>query len=148
MTSMSAPATTLDQVENELSQLIETLIHLGVQVHDYAGTAESQLGLSNNINKVVEHLQKLHNTDLNIPIPVDVVNYIEDGRNPDIYTREFVEVVRKLNQFLRGKQLGFKYAQSTLGQKIVNEFPELKEQVENIKKRTFIETVPMGTNSS
>lgn len=41
-------------------------------------------------------------------IPIDVISYIEDGRNPDIYTREFIEVNAKSNARLKGKMLGFK----------------------------------------
>lgn len=29
--------------------------------------------------------------------------YIENGRNPDVYTREFVELTGKQNQYINGK---------------------------------------------
>ncbi|GMG23572.1 unnamed protein product [Ambrosiozyma monospora] len=136
-TDLSTP---LGSLQEELSSLIETFIHLGVQVHDFKATEEAKLGLSNNINKVVAQLKDLSNRkDLsNVSIPLEIINYIEDGRNPDIYTREFVEVVRKINQHLNGKSLAFEKFQNMLGHSIVKEFPDLEKQVEEITKRTKV----------
>ncbi|QPG77132.1 hypothetical protein FOA43_004536 [Brettanomyces nanus] len=135
------PDTALGNVQNELSDIIETFVHLGVQVHDFQGTEEAKLGLANNINKVVSELEKLSDKpDLkSIAIPLDIINYVEDGRNPDIYTREFVEVVRKLNQYLNGKSLALQNFRNTLGAAIKQEFPELADQVDDIKARTDLD---------
>jgi hypothetical protein len=40
-------------------------------------------------------------------VPPELLEYVENGRNPDIYTREFVELVRRGNQLMRGKTAGF-----------------------------------------
>lgn len=132
------PKNPLTTLQNELADIIETFIHLGVQVHDFQGTDEARLGLANNMNKVVSELQQLTKRDdlKNIQIPLDIINYVEDGRNPDIYTREFVEVVRKMNQYLNGKSLALESFRDTLGNSIKQAFPELSEEVEDIEKRT------------
>ncbi|VEU22053.1 DEKNAAC103091 [Brettanomyces naardenensis] len=136
--SRSSKNSPLDSLQDDLSEIIETFVHLGVQVHDFQGTQEAKIGLANNINKVVSELQRLSDKpDLkNIAIPLDIINYVEDGRNPDIYTREFVEVVRKLNQYLNGKSLALQRFRDTLSTCIKQEFPELADEVENIKERT------------
>ena len=36
-------------------------------------------------------------------IPQDVLEYVEDGLNPDKYTRRFVNMLMKDNQFVNGK---------------------------------------------
>lgn len=132
------PKNPLTTLQNELADIIETFIHLGVQVHDFQGTDEARLGLANNMNKVVSELQQLTKRDdlKSIQIPLDIINYVEDGRNPDIYTREFVEVVRKMNQYLNGKSLALESFRDTLGNSIEQAFPELSEEVEDIEKRT------------
>ncbi|KAH3665577.1 hypothetical protein OGAPHI_003764 [Ogataea philodendri] len=127
-------------VESELSSTIETLIHLSVQVHDFQGTDEAKTGLSNNINKLIAQLQSLASTkglDY-VAVPLEIVNYIEDGRNPDIYTREFVDVVRKINQYLNGKSIAFQQFRDTLGAKIKAEFPDLEQEVNLIQSRTSL----------
>ncbi|KAG7894901.1 hypothetical protein KL905_000138 [Ogataea polymorpha] len=133
----------LAAVEAELSSIIETLIHLGVQVHDFQGTEEAKIGLSNNINKLISQLQSISSKkDLqDISIPLEIVNYIEDGRNPDIYTREFVDVVRKINQYLYGKSIAFQEFRDILSAKIKSEFPDLEQEVESIRLKTNVKDV-------
>ncbi|CDK24512.1 unnamed protein product [Kuraishia capsulata CBS 1993] len=137
-TPIEDKTTSLGRAQDELANLIETLIHLGVQVHDFTGTNEAKAGLANNINKVIGQLQEISTShDLKeYSIPMEVLNYVEDGRNPDVYTREFVEVVRKVNQFLNGKAVGFGRFRDVLGDKIIQEFPELTDSVHDIKTRT------------
>lgn len=151
--------TQLGKTQQEISNIIETFIHLGVQVHDFKATDDAKLGLANNINKVINQLKSLEssanesspsadtqetNNDTDdvsnklseINIPLEVLNYIEDGRNPDIYTREFIEVVRKINQYLNGKSIAFNKFKNILSSKIIKEFPDLQESVNEIKFKT------------
>lgn len=43
------------------------------------------------------------NENVHVEIPQDVLLYIEGGRNPDVYTRQFSELLQKDNQFVNGK---------------------------------------------
>ena len=91
----------------------------------------------------VDRILKL-NTESNDPksvlrqvdIPFEVFQYIEDGRNPDIYTREFIEAIRRSNQYQRAKIHGLRQLRDSLAERIVEEFPDLKQEVENIIERT------------
>lgn len=121
------------QVQEDLSSIIETLLYLGVQVHDFQSTQDAKVGLSNHINKLLSQLQNLNKKDTsNILIPSDILQYIQDGRNPDIYTREFIEVVRKLNQFNNGKSQAFSKFHEILSSSIKQEFPELTTDIDKI----------------
>ena len=62
-------------------------------------------------------------------IPHEIIDYVEDGRNPDIYTREFVELAQRGNQYLRSKCEAFARFRDILGEEIVKAMPELKEEV-------------------
>lgn len=130
--------TPLGSLQEEISGIIETFVHLGVQVHDFQGTQEAKLGLANHINKTITKLREIstRNDLSDIMVPTDLLNYIQDGRNPDIYTREFVEVVRKINQYLNGKSLAFEQFRDILGASIKQEFPELTTEVDMIKSKT------------
>ncbi|KAG0683342.1 RNA polymerase II mediator complex subunit [Pichia californica] len=132
--------TPLGSLQEEISSIIETFVHLGVQVHDFQGTEEAKLGLANHINKTILKLRDIscRNDLSNIIIPTDLLNYIQDGRNPDIYTREFVEVVRKINQYLNGKSLAFEKFRDILAASIKQEFPELTSEVDLIKTKTNV----------
>lgn len=54
---------------------------------------------------------------------------MDSSRNPDIYTREFVELVQKGNQQLKGKTEAFGSFRDTLAEEIITAMPELKDDV-------------------
>ncbi|KAI1078339.1 mediator complex, subunit Med10 [Whalleya microplaca] len=59
-------------------------------------------------------------------IPPELIHqYVDGGRNPDIYTREFVELVRRGNQLMHGKQAAFAGFRDVLAAEITNAMPEL-----------------------
>ncbi|EGV60229.1 RNA polymerase II mediator complex subunit [Yamadazyma tenuis] len=122
----------------QLQQLTDSLIEAGVLVHDNQGTPQSHQVLVHKFNQVIDQLDNLNTIQgmASYPIPVDIISYIEDGRNPDIYTREFVEVNAKSNARLKGKMENFGKLRDILSQKVVSEFPELKDTVEDIQRRT------------
>ena len=73
----------------------------------------------------------------NLPmIPPEIIEYVVHGRNPDIYTREFVELARKNNQLLKGKQEAFGSFADILGQTILQAMPELRPDVEKVMDNT------------
>lgn len=124
-------------VVHQLQDLIESFINVSVSVHDNAGNLASHTGLVNMFNRLVSQLDELSANGLHdYPIPVDIINYIEDGRNPDIYTREFVEVNARMNANLKGKMENFLKLRDVLSDKVVNEFPDLKGTIEDVKRRT------------
>ncbi|KAH3680534.1 hypothetical protein WICMUC_000265 [Wickerhamomyces mucosus] len=134
---MSEVENSIQETSNTIGHLIESFIELGILIHDFQGTETSKEALSIKLNQTIDDLKLLQSAPLQeVPIPLDVLQYIEDGRNPDVYTREFVEATRKSNQYLRGKMNSFKNLREVLGKKIINEFPELESIVNDINDRT------------
>lgn len=133
----------LQITEQQVASIIESFIELGVSVYDFPGTQEATQGMITNLRRNVDRLLKL-NQRSNDPesqlhklnIPMEVLQYIEDGRNPDIYTREFVEAIRRSNQYQRSKMKGLRQLRDSLGEKIAEEFPDLEDSVQDILKRT------------
>ncbi|ERS97265.1 mediator complex subunit NUT2 [Sporothrix schenckii 1099-18] len=69
-------------------------------------------------------------------VPRDLVQYVEAGRNPDIYTREFVELVRRTNQLRAGKRGAFAQFRDTLAGQIRSALPELGGDVDRVMGAT------------
>lgn len=150
MTTGALPSTPankpLIKSADNVANLIESFIELGVLVHDNQGTPQSNQALMNKLNQLILQLSQTSitandpndaNTNLKqFLIPIDVISYIEDGRNPDIYTREFIEVNAKSNARLKGKMLGFKKLRDVFGDKLKQEFPQLEKGVDDIINRT------------
>jgi mediator of RNA polymerase II transcription subunit 10 len=139
MTTANLPSDSpLAATAAELQALIENLIELGVLVHDNQGTPQSHSALVHKTTHLVEQLSTLEaaRDTADYPIPIDVISYIEDGRNPDVYTREFVELTAKSNARLKGKMQLFALLRDVLGAKLAAEFPRLAPAIEDIKMRS------------
>jgi mediator of RNA polymerase II transcription subunit 10 len=69
-------------------------------------------------------------------VPPELLEYVEHGRNPDIYTREFVELVRHGNQLMRGKLNAFGTFRDVLAENITSAMPELHDDVVQVVEAT------------
>ena len=74
--------------------------------------------------------------------------YVEASRNPDIFTREFVETVQRMNQMLKGRADAYRLLQSYLARDIINSVGELKDDVSNIIDTTGGEIAPAETKAT
>ena len=71
-----------------------------------------------------------------ISLPPEIIDYIDHGRNPDIYTREVVEAVQRSNQYLKGKSEAFAGFRDILAEEMVKGIPSCKEDVERVLERS------------
>ncbi|CUS24855.1 LAQU0S20e01376g1_1 [Lachancea quebecensis] len=129
--------------EQQLRSIIESFVELGVSVYDFPGTSEATQGMMTNLKRNVDRLRQLNKQSNdpesqlnNFNVPIEVVQYIEDGRNPDVYTRDFVEAIRRSNQYQRAKMNALGQLQSKLAEKIIAEFPDMQNNVTDILTRT------------
>ncbi|PWW79381.1 hypothetical protein C7212DRAFT_355399 [Tuber magnatum] len=133
------PSAALKNVEESLRAVVETLYEVSVGVHEFQGP-ESVDVIANLINKLSTQYQALDSAaaepEFDVAVPREVIQYIEDGRNPDIYTREFVEIVVKQNQFMKGKMEAYRDFRDVLADQIKVTFPELMGEVEMIIEGT------------
>lgn len=69
---------------------------------------------------------------MHLDIPPEVTNYVESSRNPDIYTREFVELVQRTNQMLKGREEAYRFLQEQVAWQLSSAVPELKADVARV----------------
>lgn len=62
-------------------------------------------------------------------VPQDVVEYIEAGRNPNVYTRQFSEAVTRASQDMHGNMAAHQDFARILGDKMGSAFPELIDDI-------------------
>lgn len=85
-------------------------------------------------NPYAPHLHQPGPQNPGIPIPL--ITYVENGRNPDVYTREFIELVRRNNQLMRGKMHAFRDFRDILAGEMEAALSELKEDVRRVVEAT------------
>jgi hypothetical protein len=103
-----------------------------------SSTAVHKLTLFLSSTDLVSQFQALSSSasHLTTLLPREVIQYVEDGRNPDIYTREFVEIVLKYNQLMNGKRKAYERFYKVLNDQMLTAFPELTEEIEKVRLNT------------
>jgi mediator of RNA polymerase II transcription subunit 10 len=87
---------------------------------------------------LVENLVRLSQTapSVHIDIPPEVTTYVESSRNPDVFTREFVELVQRMNQMLKGRSEAYRLMRDTLAKDIMSAIPALHDHVVQVVEST------------
>ncbi|KAF1918971.1 mediator of RNA polymerase II transcription subunit 10 [Ampelomyces quisqualis] len=116
--------------EAQLKDIVQNLYNLIVQSYDHRG-GQTQEAMKREIQSLIQNLLKLSRTapDVHVDIPPEVTNYVENSRNPDIFTREFVETVQRMNQMLKGRSDALQMLQEQIAWQLTNVIPELKDDV-------------------
>ncbi|PKS10231.1 hypothetical protein jhhlp_001981 [Lomentospora prolificans] len=132
------------EMEAQIKDIVQDLFKIMVVTshYDISGRPSKEV-LSNSLKTLSTSLQTLHSTATDptqiLPsVPPELVKYVEGGRNPDIYTREFVELVRRGNQLMRGKMHAFGTFRDILAEQMAGAMPELKNDVDRVLEETRI----------
>ncbi|KAH6636068.1 mediator of RNA polymerase II transcription subunit 10 [Chaetomium tenue] len=139
----------LQNVQEDIKNVIQDLFQVLVQVSNYdAAGRPTRDVLAQDIQTLDKTLHTLHTNALHLPtptadkpIPEPLIQYVENGRNPDIYTREFAELVRRMNQLARGKMHAFRDFRDVLAREMESALPELRADVKVVVGATGGRTV-------
>jgi hypothetical protein len=74
-----------------------------------------------------------------IELPPEILDYVDGGRNPDVYTREFVELVQRGNAVLNGKQEAFRGFSEVFAEELASAMPETKGEVQRVMQNAGLE---------
>ena len=79
-------------------------------------------------------------------IPPEIIQYVDEGRNPDIYTREFMESIIRYNQNINGKRKAFSDFSDIFAEELIKGVPGVESQVKKIMegKRNAMEEQENG----
>ncbi|CAN9273647.1 unnamed protein product [Alternaria alternata] len=132
-----SPDVAIIDVEAQLKDIVQNLYNLIVQAYDHHGS-KTQEAMKREIQSLIQNLVKLARTapSVNINIPPEVMSYVENSRNPDIFTREFVETVQRMNQMLYGRVDAYSALQEQLALHVSSAIPELKDDVNSVVEST------------
>ncbi|KAK3357742.1 putative mediator of RNA polymerase II transcription subunit [Lasiosphaeria hispida] len=138
-----APVNTDQQaVQENVKNVIQDLFQVLAQVSNYdAAGRPSREALAHDLQTLDASLLAVHHSataaaPTSPGIPETLIHYVENGRNPDIYTREFVELVRRLNQLMRGKMHAFGSFRDVLAHEMEAALPELRDDVRRVVENT------------
>jgi len=94
----------LEQLEQQLERAIENVRQVRIVVSDFQ--PQGQPGLNQKLQQIVRDLgeiDKLRPSVSDIQVPLDVFDYIDQGRNPQLYTKDCMEKAHGKNEEVKGK---------------------------------------------
>ncbi|KAG0338046.1 Mediator of RNA polymerase II transcription subunit 10 [Podila horticola] len=130
----AASEETRQDLELKLKELIECLLELSITVYDFQ--PESNSLVHQKIQELISQISDIEafKDKLDIMVPMEVLSFIEDGKNPDLFTKSFIECVAGENQFTNGKITAMKSFESSLTQNLGAVFPEEMDEYQDILK--------------
>ncbi|EPS62420.1 hypothetical protein M569_12371 [Genlisea aurea] len=144
--SATTPGTPVDDQKQNLNQVINSIqktlgilhqLYLTVSSYNVA----SQLPLLQRMNNLVLELDSMSKLaeKCNIQVPIEVLNLIDDGKNPDEFTRDMLNGCITKNQITKGKTDSFKSLRRHLLEELEQAFPDEVEAYREIRATSAAE---------
>ncbi|KAK1403688.1 Mediator of RNA polymerase II transcription subunit 10 [Heracleum sosnowskyi] len=139
-TTSNDPKEKLDQVINSIQKTLGTLHQLYLTVSSF--NVASQLPLLQRLNSLVLELDNMSklSENCNVEIPMEVLNLIDDGKNPDEYTRDVLNSCIAKNQITKGKADAFKSFRKHLLEELDQSFPDEVESYRDMRSASAAES--------
>ncbi|XP_052860578.1 mediator of RNA polymerase II transcription subunit 10 [Anopheles bellator] len=113
----------LENLENFLEMFIENVRQIRIIVSDFQ--PQGQNVLNQKIQSLVSGLQEIdklkHQIDVNVPL--EVFDYIDQGRNPQLYTKDCIDKALTKNEEVKGKIDSYRKFKSNLMKELSETFP-------------------------
>ncbi|XWS38154.1 hypothetical protein CRYUN_Cryun19dG0106000 [Craigia yunnanensis] len=103
--------------------------------------------LSFNAFTELDNMEKLSDK-CNIQVPMEVLNLIDDGKNPDEFTRDVLNSCIAKNQVTKGKTDAFKSLQKHLLEELEQTFPDKVESYSEIRASSAAESKRLAQSQS
>ncbi|XP_010499011.1 PREDICTED: mediator of RNA polymerase II transcription subunit 10b-like [Camelina sativa] len=138
----------LNQVINSIHNIL-TLLH---QIHLTIGsfTPASQLPLLQRLNTLVLELDNMAKLSekCSIQIPMEVINLVDNGKNPDDYTKDVLNGCIARNQVTKGKTDAFKDLRKHILEELEETFPDEVEMYRETRANSAAEAKRVAQSQS
>lgn len=128
----------MDQLESQIELLIENVRQLGIIVSDFQPQT-GQTVLNQKIHQIVSSLNnidKLKSAVQNVQVPIDVFDYIDKGKNPQFYTKDYMEKALIRNEEVKGKIENYKRFKDLLVEELSKVFPSEMNHYNTFRPKT------------
>ncbi|RIB12642.1 transcription factor subunit Med10 of mediator complex-domain-containing protein [Gigaspora rosea] len=106
------------QLEQTIDQLLTKIWEIMVQLNEYDSENKTDLvACFEEVNKLQERIQ-------HIQVPMKVIEFIDEGRNPDIFMADYVDEVMQENQAVKVKNEAIQGFREMLLEQLKETFPE------------------------
>jgi len=117
-------SSSLEQLENQLETYIEHVRQIGILVSDFQ--PQGQQVLNQKLQSMITSMQdidKLRSAVQDVHVPLEVFEYIDGGRNPQLYTKDCMEKALAKNEQVNGSIDSYKRFKAMLLVELSHVFP-------------------------
>ncbi|EDS40177.1 RNA polymerase II mediator complex subunit 10 [Culex quinquefasciatus] len=116
-------ASPLENLENHLEMFIENVRQIRIIVSDFQ--PQGQNVLNQKIQSLVTGLQEIDKlkNQVDVNVPLEVFDYIDQGRNPQLYTKDCIDKALTKNEEVKGKIDAYRKFKSNLLSELSDTFP-------------------------
>ncbi|XP_031571371.1 mediator of RNA polymerase II transcription subunit 10-like [Actinia tenebrosa] len=128
------PAEPFDLLEQTIEQFVESTRQIGIIVSDFQ--PGSQGVLNQKINMMVDNMREIEKCKAlvkDVEVPLEVFEYIDQGRNPQLYTKDCLEKALVKNEQVKGKIDSLKNFKSLLTSELTKSFPKEMDKYQRAK---------------
>uniref|UniRef100_A0A915PSU4 Mediator of RNA polymerase II transcription subunit 10 n=1 Tax=Setaria digitata TaxID=48799 RepID=A0A915PSU4_9BILA len=132
----TATETRYNQLEQTLENFQENARQMGVIASDF--TTRSQEPLNQKIHTLISGLHELDhlkNQFMDVKIPLELLEYLDQGKNPQLYTKECLERTLNKNKEMNGKIEMYKKFRAMLLKELGEEMPNDMVLYRNLRDR-------------
>ena len=115
----------MDTLEENLERSIENVRQIQIIVSDFQ--PQGQPGLNQKLQQIVKDLQEVEKVGKkvqDIQVPLEVFDYIDSGRNPQLYTKDCMEKAHSKNEEVKGKIDAYRMFKARLLVELTHVFPK------------------------
>jgi mediator of RNA polymerase II transcription subunit 10 len=131
----------LESLEQHLELMIETSRQIGIISSNFSESHSEQVlnQKLHTLNTCLRNMDRLKDEFSDIKVPVNVFEYIDDGKNPQLYTKDCLIKTLKKNEEVKGKIVAFDSFRNKLIDELKLKFPNEYEtyvKSKDIEKKT------------
>ncbi|XP_070552489.1 mediator of RNA polymerase II transcription subunit 10-like [Ptychodera flava] len=124
-----------EQLEQNLEMFIENTRQMGIIVSDFQ--PQGQNVLNQKILHMVtgmQEIEKCRSYVQDVHVPLEVFEYIDQGKNPQLYTKDCMEKALAKNEQVKGKIDTFRRFKSQLVHELSKMFPEEMDRYKTLRE--------------
>eukprot|EP00112_Aurelia_sp_Birch-Aquarium-sp1_P006522 Seg1719.7 transcript_id=Seg1719.7/GoldUCD/mRNA.D3Y31 product="Mediator of RNA polymerase II transcription subunit 10" protein_id=Seg1719.7/GoldUCD/D3Y31 len=127
-----------DTLQQSIEQFIETTRQLGIMVSDFQPGSQGVLNDSlNNLVSDMQEIDKCKQTVQDVEVPLEIFQYVDQGKNPELYTEDCLKRALNKNEEVKSKVDAYKNYRTSLTEELTKEFPETMVRYHQFKKQQY-----------
>ncbi|XP_065827202.1 mediator of RNA polymerase II transcription subunit 10-like [Oscarella lobularis] len=122
-------------LEQKLEIFVETVRQIGITVSDFQ--PNSQAVLNSRINAMIDEMRQIYQMKFDVEdvnVPIEVLEYIDMGKNPQLYTQQCLHKVTEKSSQVQQKVEAYKMFRSHLLTELDKFFPEQMQEYRIARK--------------